>query len=703
MPETLTKLRPDRDLQCYFFSPSAIAALSQTSPTGFTVSGSWRQQFDWTVIEWNRDNVFEHPALRNLPDGDLSGVQLSYQETRTNCIQTRFNLVSDGGLALPSHLGGSERQRGDLPSSPCEVRNGRRILRRADSSIPVAGNHHVGRHHRTLLARSTLQLYGNGQRHACERHQQPGRCDYIQSIAWPGNCNGEWERNYPHLSGRARLERQSRGCLWNGARCGNRIVAPASGLFSGGQSPAAWQITLNFANLADENGAALPTLNKVRKLRWTYSADIQTASFVRTDFAVNITNWTVTGSNLQYNVAGPGSRRIEDSALDELTYHGTGWSASPAQTDPVEPLSTSGGTIHWTSTPNDFVSASYTFPTAHSLYLGTRYVTKGSAVSVQVDGGAPVTFQLAVPGEDVQVRLLIGQFAAGAHQVTVTNIGAADTYCYFDFLEIALPTPELPDFAPLATTTLATDWDTLHSQALAPERTAWIIQKLGFQGRANHYTGALWFYELTKPGQTYASATVTFSGVPTFGSTTKVFLGPTEINHVNLIGDTPETIATAFALVINAGSTGVWAQANGAVLTITARAMGTAGAIPLSASPEAGAFTAIAGNTALANGVDGKWLTDLAAVPRINRAARDWSTAYFQALKGYGLSAATAFSMELGNGDDTVATGIAQRYPDGDAGVGEHAGAANQFQPAEHLPIGRRSMPRWRGSCPPPE
>jgi len=38
------------------------------------------------VVEWNRDNVFEHPALRNLPDGDLSGITLTYQETRTNCI-----------------------------------------------------------------------------------------------------------------------------------------------------------------------------------------------------------------------------------------------------------------------------------------------------------------------------------------------------------------------------------------------------------------------------------------------------------------------------------------------------------------------------------------------------------------------------------------------------------------------------------------
>src|SRR5436305_1335032 len=96
MAETLQKLRPDRDLQCYFLRPSACAAMSQASATGFTLSGSWRQQFDWAVIEWNRDNTFEHPMLRNLPDGDLSGVQLSYEETRENCIpldSTLFHTV----------------------------------------------------------------------------------------------------------------------------------------------------------------------------------------------------------------------------------------------------------------------------------------------------------------------------------------------------------------------------------------------------------------------------------------------------------------------------------------------------------------------------------------------------------------------------------------------------------------------------------
>src|SRR5260221_302342 len=92
MPETLQKLSPDRDLQCYFQRPSAIAALSGASPNGFTVSGTWRQQFDWAVIEWNRDNVFEHSAFRSLPDGDLSGLTLAYDETRSNCIPSDSDL-----------------------------------------------------------------------------------------------------------------------------------------------------------------------------------------------------------------------------------------------------------------------------------------------------------------------------------------------------------------------------------------------------------------------------------------------------------------------------------------------------------------------------------------------------------------------------------------------------------------------------------
>jgi hypothetical protein len=92
MPEQLLKLSPHRDLQCFFQMPSAIAAISQASANGFTVSGCWRQQFDWAVVEWNRDNVYEHPLFRYLLDGDLSGLTLTYTETRTGCIPFESSL-----------------------------------------------------------------------------------------------------------------------------------------------------------------------------------------------------------------------------------------------------------------------------------------------------------------------------------------------------------------------------------------------------------------------------------------------------------------------------------------------------------------------------------------------------------------------------------------------------------------------------------
>src|SRR3954468_12443457 len=111
MAEQLYKLSPHRDLQCYFLMPSAIAAMSNASSNGFTLSGKWRQQFDWAVVEWNRDNVFEHPALRNLPDGDLSGLHLSYEETRTNCIamdSTTYDPIGWSSLRIWEESDGAE-------------------------------------------------------------------------------------------------------------------------------------------------------------------------------------------------------------------------------------------------------------------------------------------------------------------------------------------------------------------------------------------------------------------------------------------------------------------------------------------------------------------------------------------------------------------------------------------------------------------
>ncbi len=267
---------------------------------------------------------------------------------------------------------------------------------------------------------------------------------------------------------------------------------------------------------------------------------------------------------------------------------------------------------------------------------------------------------------------------------------------FFDFLEIVYPSETLPDFVPNNQLALATDWDTYHSRSLPAERTAWLIPKLGFNGRVNHYVGALWFYEIFRPGTQYASLTLDLQLVGSLAPNAVITLGlapdqasltlqaATQIRHLVLLDDTNESIAQAFVGLINVGSNLLWASANGSQLTVTARALGTLGnnvAFGLLASTTG--FTVTPSSTALAGGIDGTpydlpptdysntlkaatdfWRTDT-SLPQLNRAARDWHAAYFAAIKSYGMDVVASFSTELMNADPSLAAGLAQRYFDG--------------------------------------
>jgi len=446
--------------------------------------------------------------------------------------------------------------------------------------------------------------------------------------------------------------------------------SPAQTL-ANGTSPTAWQVTLNFASLqgtltTDLSGTLvnIPT-QSIRKMRWTYAADLQAGNFARSEFEVAVSNWTVTGSNLAYSVAGPGSWRAEDSDA-AVVYQGT-WTESRGNY--------SGGTVNLSTTLGDTATYQYSAEASHQLNVGLRYLTGGATASISVDGGTPVTVSLNLSGEDVLFRFPVGTFGAGAHTVTLTNAGPSGASLYFDFFECAYPVTSLPTIAANTQLALATDWDTLHSISLAPERTVGMLESLGFTGRANHYVGALWFYELLAQGQQYASGTVTFSGTPqpnyyvtlTLGTVGQPSSTDSVLQKLIHVGDTPTTIATVFALQINTGYTAVWASASGGVLTITSRTMGVAGNdITIAITTTSSGFTVSASGTTLSGGVDPNWLTDLTVVPRINRAARDWSASFFAALKGYGIDAAASFSMELGNGDPSATAGIAQVGPAGD-------------------------------------
>jgi phage tail sheath gpL-like len=416
MGDKLSKLRPDRDLQCYFFEPSAIAALSETSPSGFTISGCWRSQSDWAVLEWNRDNVFEYPSLRSLPDGDLSGLQLSYQEVRANCIgidSTWYPTQPWPHLRIWAEAGGVELiyevplLQYSTPLSNAVPATVQLQLQGSASTGDYIELAWLDQHYNyQLVSGDTLTSAAAALADAITANQQTG----LVSATADGSTI---TLTYLGVSGSNGNRLGVYGTV-HGA--GTESWKTPFGLFQGGVSPAGWQVNLDFANLKDLNGVSIPVENmtNVRKLRWTWAADVQAASFERSEFSITVSDWTVAGTGSQYQVAAPGSRRIENDST-ALTYTGS-WA--------LEIGNYSGGSIQSTITPGSAVACSYTTAVAHALYLGTRTLTNGGQVTVQVDGGAPIVISLAIAGEDVLMRIPLGQQAASvAHIVTITNSG----------------------------------------------------------------------------------------------------------------------------------------------------------------------------------------------------------------------------------------------------------------------------------------
>ena len=295
------KLTPDRDLQCFFLHPSAIAAISGASADGFTVSGTWRQQFDWAVIEWNRDNVYEHPALRNLPNGDLSGLVLIYEETRTNCISLDSDLFPTVDWPYLRVWAGD-----DPAAEPYFVRV-------KDHAEAIEGSYQSAYAEFTLSGTAVAgEFVGLGYLGLSYTYQVASG-DTLDDIvaAITGGMNGSTS---PFLTATQTgttirvLYPATAGANGNrfgvySSTSGSATWDAAAKTLANGTSPTKWRVTFDFSSLVDRDGASVPT-NKVRKLRWTYAADLQTGAFERSEFAAVISNWSVTGTGGRTRWAG---------------------------------------------------------------------------------------------------------------------------------------------------------------------------------------------------------------------------------------------------------------------------------------------------------------------------------------------------------------------------------------------------------------
>ncbi|HEY3825596.1 MAG TPA: hypothetical protein VGL82_13615, partial [Bryobacteraceae bacterium] len=99
MPERIDKLQPDRTLSLRGFDSFAAAAtIHNATPTGFEISGIFRDPADFAVaVLYDADNFFEHPAIKYLPDFNFAGLTLDFSLRYTDSAQPidspKFNWI----------------------------------------------------------------------------------------------------------------------------------------------------------------------------------------------------------------------------------------------------------------------------------------------------------------------------------------------------------------------------------------------------------------------------------------------------------------------------------------------------------------------------------------------------------------------------------------------------------------------------------
>jgi hypothetical protein len=240
-----------------------------------------------------------------------------------------------------------------------------------------------------------------------------------------------------------------------------------------------------------------------------------------------------------------------------------------------------------------------------------------------------------------------------------------DKHFYFDFLEAAIlsdvPAP-LPARANLSP---ALDYSTDHTYKLSPDRLLWIFENLGYTGPMNEYLGVFWWNQRKRVGAAIPFATVTFSGEFVRGDKVSINIGGQKYDKRILDGDNVAGIVRHFEYLINANSVGVWARANGNVLTVTARSPRFAYSYEtfdcdvVRATGSTG--SAVKGGK-LHGGKEGKWTVDPEQTPALNRGAQEWHKDFFAGCAARNRELVVAGSMELVNPPE----GFSAMHPDGD-------------------------------------
>jgi hypothetical protein len=175
---------------------------------------------------------------------------------------------------------------------------------------------------------------------------------------------------------------------------------------------------------------------------------------------------------------------------------------------------------------------------------------------------------------------------------------------------------------------------------------------------ATSATGEAALTQTTPPGA-HAAAEIDFSGTFATGGTVFLTLNGSAMSRTISSGDTPATIASAFAADINGLSLGATATASAAALTITAGSPAPGYTLTISVGATS-AHATVSLTLPPQAGTYGTWLVDDTASPPLNRAARDWHSDFFALCAARGREVTTSCSLELVN----PPAGYAALFPD---------------------------------------
>lgn len=586
--EQIVKLQPDRTLYLRGFTGvGSAASLHGCSPTGFTVSGVFRDMADFCVlVVYDADNTFEHYSARYLPDFDVSSITLSFNAAYAGLQpldSSKYSWINWSQLDVVRKDESTARiplwDHATLVSGKYTVAQGKYAISAPDGC--------------TIYDRLTLFvnnvsfdfLAGGGESAA-----------YVAQTLANSINSYDWSTFSSHSVSVIASADSNGTLLLKNARTGKAKVsgtavqwadgikfpgiAPGSTIHLGGvsytvsavTSPTTLTLTAPaqavdgrtvpyLAEYGGSDGNSVSTYMVVRPgnvtlavdrselqlsggnsdgVIWNISLDFTALSIDQIrqawiTFAPQLTpasvyadtEWTATFTN--WTIQDPLNKRFLRCAGPASLRIGNDVSTGCQYAGSGWALTAANN--YWqgfgqvTSTIGDSVTISYTANATHDLYLGTSLFPNRATVAVSLDGDAATELSCSLPvsSELVARRIVRASVPAGAHSVSFKLVTAGPFV--FDYLEAAVPYDFLDAGTVYENVSPALDYDTDATYKVSPQRLLWHLTKLGFRGQINEYLGVFWWNQRKRVGGVWNSAAVAFGGTWAAGDVATIALG----------------------------------------------------------------------------------------------------------------------------------------------------------------------------------